>query len=218
MKTTIAFALTTLLVSVGFAGLLVYAQQGNIVHTHIGHVADAWPDTPEGQGLLPAALAEAQVAVQHAGLAARSANDLDAIKLHIGHVLHAVDPSVMASGPGLGYGVKAAAAGAAQHIEAAAGTDGASQNVTTHAPHVATSSRNAVMWADEIVTLARQVETASTAAEAAMLASRINTLAEQIVSGVDANGDGRVGWQEGEGGLQQAELHLGLMKDGEGLS
>ena len=123
----------------------------------------------------------------------------------------------MANGPGRGYGVKRAATGAAQHIQAAAGTDGASDNVTTHAPHVATAATNAVTWADEIVGLAQQVESATSASVAAELAGRINALAQQIVSGTDANGDGRVGWQEGEGGLQQAEQHLGFMKAGEGL-
>ena len=217
MKTAIAGAVTVMFVGAGLAGVLVQAQ-GNMVHTHIGHVADGWQDTPDGAGLLPTALAEAQIAVQHAGFAAGNPDDLDSIKLHTGHVLHAVDPSVMANGPGKGYGVKKAATGAAQHIQAAAGTDGASENVATHAPHVATSANNAVAWADEIVELAKQVEAATSAAAAAELAGRINALAQQIVSGVDANGDGRVGWQEGEGGLEQAEQHLGFMKAGEGLS
>ena len=37
------------------------------------------------------------------------------------------------------------------------------------------------------------------------------------VQGHDANGDGRTGWQENEGGLQQAEQHSNIMKKGEGL-
>ena len=41
-------------------------------------------------------------------------------------------------------------------------------------------------------------------------------LAEQLYAGVDANEDGRVGWQAGEGGLQQAEMHMQLMLKGEG--
>ena len=49
------------------------------------------------------------------------------------------------------------------------------------------------------------------------LVNQLSTVAEQLITGVDANGDGRVGWQQGEGGLEQAEQHMNLMKKGEGL-
>ena len=42
-------------------------------------------------------------------------------------------------------------------------------------------------------------------------------LTARLIAGYDANGDERIGWQEGEGGLEQAELHLNLMKRGEGM-
>jgi methyl acetate hydrolase len=37
----------------------------------------------------------------------------------------------------------------------------------------------------------------------------------QVLEGFDANGDGRVGYQEGEGGLAQAEHHVMLMLNAE---
>ncbi len=213
-----AFVILTLaLIVVGVSTSGVIAEQGGAGHNHIGHVADAWNDTPDGQGLLPAALAEARIAAQHAGLAARDTSDLDAMKRHTGHVLNAVDPSVMENGPGLGYGVKRAAELAAKHIQAAANSDGASQAITTHANHVATSAQNTVARADEIVMLAQKIDGTSSASAAAPLVQELNTLSMQLVDGNDANGDGRVGWQEGEGGLAQAEQHLGLMKKAEGL-
>lgn len=205
--------------TLALAGLIpgaASAQQANPAHAHMGHALDGFGDTPEGQGLLPTALAEARVAATHAGLAARDPENLDAMKTHTRHVLHAIDPTQVESGPGAGYGVKKAAAGAAQHIELAARAEGASDNVTTHAPHIAASSRNAVTRSDRIVELAGQVEAATSASAAAPLVAEINTLAQQILAGVDANGDGRVGWQEGEGGLETAETHGGLMKQGEG--
>lgn len=194
------------------------AGQANAAHTHIGHVADGFGDTPDGHGLLPTAVAEAKVASQHAGLAAADPSNLNSMQRHTGHVLHAVDPSAVDGGPGLGYGVKRAAEGAAKHIEAAASSDGASQAVTTHATHVATSARNTVSRADEIIALAGRIEAATSADAAASMVALINTLAMQLVDGNDANGDGNVGWQEGEGGLAQAERHLGLMKQAEGLN
>src|SRR6185295_19673504 len=56
------------------------------VGTHIGHVMNAFGDTPNGQGLLPTAIAEARVAAQHATLASRNLTSLDAMKTHAGHV------------------------------------------------------------------------------------------------------------------------------------
>lgn len=197
-------------------GVDVGAQQG-AGHNHIGHVMDAWNDTPDGVGLLPAAIDEARIAAQHAALAAKDPANLDAMKRHTAHVLHAVDPTQVENGPGKGYGVKRAAEGAAKHIEAAANTDGASNAIQTHATHVATSARNSLARADEIVALAKRIEMATSASAASSLVADLNRLAEQLLGGVDANGDGRTGWQEGEGGLEVAETHANLMKKAEGL-
>ena len=203
--------------AVVFSSSALLAQQG-AGHNHIGHVMDGWRVTPEGQGFLPAAIAEARIAAQHASLASRDLNDLDAMKRHSAHVLHAVDPEAIENGPGLGYGVKKAAAGAAQHITAASNADGASGAVQTHATHVATSAQNTVARADQIVALAQKIAMASSAADASSLVTDLNTIAQQLLSGQDANGDGRTGWQEGEGGLEVAETHGNLMKQAEGIN
>lgn len=186
-------------------------------HNHIGHVMDQWRDTPEMSGLLPAAIAEAQIAARHASLAASDPANLDSIQRHTAHVLHAVDPTQIENGPGNGYGVKQAAEGAAKHIMAAANSGDASGAVKTHAEHVATSAQNTVARADEIVMLAEKIAMAASADEAAPLVAELDALAQALLSGVDANGDGRTGWQEGEGGLEVAETHGNLMKQAEGL-
>ena len=213
-RTTSIGIIGVALALVGFAGVQEAAAQA---HNHIGHVADKWNDTPEMVGLLPAAIAEARVAAQHAGLAAKDPSNLDAMKRHAAHVLHAVDPTQIENGPGAGYGVKQAAEGAAKHIMAAANSDDASGAVKTHAEHVATSSRNAVARADEIVMLAQKIDAATSAGAASSLVAELNDLAQALLSGVNANSDGRTGWQEGEGGLETAETHLNLMKSAEGL-
>jgi hypothetical protein len=163
-------------------------------------------------------LAEAQVAIQHAGLAANSATNLDAMKLNTTHVVNAVDPSRVAQGPGRGFGVKRAAEGIAQHIGLAAGSDGASPNVATHSGHITASAQTVAARSDEILALADRIAAAGTAAEAAPLVQQLQALAGQLVAGRDANGDGRVSWEAGEGGLQQAEQHVGLLATGEGLN
>src|SRR6267378_4241605 len=89
-------------------------------HLHLGHVMTNWRDTPGSVGFLPAATSEAKVAVNHARLAERDPKNLDDMKLHAGHVINALDPSVEPKGPGAGYGVKKAVAGALQHLDFAA--------------------------------------------------------------------------------------------------
>ena len=188
-----------------------------MVGTHIGHVLNGFNDTPNGQGLLPVALAEARTAAQHAALAGRAPGNLDQMKLHAGHVINAVDPTIMPTGPGLGYGVKKAAQGIATHIDLAAKSPGASPNVVMHANHVATSAQNTVQRCDQIVAVAKQVQAATSAADAATLVNQLVSLTAQLNAGFDANGDGKITWQEGEGGLQQVQEHMNLMLAGEGF-
>lgn len=186
-------------------------------HLHIGHVMSNWRDTPGGVGFLIAALIDAKVAASHAKLAGRNPDNLDEMKLHAGHVLNALDPSIEPKGPASGYGVKKAATGALQHIDFAAKAEGASANVKTHATHVAASLGDAVQWTDQAIAVAQKIRAATSAAEAAPLVQELSTLTAQIVDGVDANKDGQIGWQTGEGGLAQAQAHMGLMMKGEGL-
>jgi hypothetical protein len=202
-------------------GLLLAAAsagaQSNAAHAHIGHVADAFNGTPAGMGLLATAAAEAEFAAVHADLAGMDPTNLEAIKRHVAHVLHAVDPTLIAEGPGGGYGLRQAASGAVRHIELAATAEGASDNVRTHAAHVAASAGNTVQRADAIVALAQQIQATSSATEAMSLLQQLTAETSALVPGLDANGDGRVGWEAGEGGLQQATQHMTLMKRGEGL-
>lgn len=184
------------------------------VGTHIGHVVNSFSDTPNGMGLLPVAFAEARTAAQHAGLATKAAT-LDAMKLHAGHVINAMDPTIVPNGPGLGYGMKKAALNAATHIELAAKAAGASQNVIMHSQHIATAMRNAAARADEIIALAQKVQASTTMPEAAALLSQIVSLCDQVLTGVDAKNTGRVSWETG--GLNQAQEHIDLMLKGENL-
>jgi hypothetical protein len=178
-------------------------------------VVNTFGDTPDAMGLLPVAMAEARTAAQHAGLAARNPANLDGMKVHAGHVINALDPTIMTTGPGLQYGVKRAALGVANHIELAAKAPGASPNVVTHAAHIAMSARNTAQRADQIIALAKQVQAATTAAEAAALISQMVSQCDQLIAGFDANGDGRISWEQGEGGLQQVQEHVNLLLAGE---
>jgi hypothetical protein len=183
------------------------------VFTHVGHVVNGFSDTPKGEGLLAVAENDAGVAAMHAQLAARQPTNLDYMKLHAGHVLNALDPTIVPMGPGSGYGVKKAAMGVAMHIELAAKAQGASANVQMHSTHVATAARNTVTRADSLITIAKKVQASTDAAAAAALVNQMIPLAQQLMAGADTNNDGRVGWEEG--GLATAEEHVKLMVAGE---
>jgi hypothetical protein len=185
------------------------------VGVHLGHILNGFSDTPKGLGLLRTAMEEARTAVVHAGLAARDPENLAAMKTHAGHVINAVDPTIVSAGPGLGYGVKRAALGVATHVDLAAKTPGASPNVVTHAGHVAASARNTVQRVDAIVALAQKIQAATAAAEAAALVTQLVSLTNELVVGKDADADGKVTWKDGEGGLQQCEEHVMLLLAGE---
>ena len=189
----------------------------NPAHNHIGHVMKMWKETPNTQGFLPLAVADARVAAAHAGYMQKSPDNLDSLKTHAGHVLNALDPSLEAKGPGSGYGVKKAAAGALQHVQLAAKSEGASQGVQTHAGHVTAALTDVTQWVDEAIATAQKIRTAPSAAEAKPLVEQLTTQLSNIINGVDANKDGTIGWQSGEGGLAQAEAHMNLMMKGEGI-
>jgi hypothetical protein len=220
MTRTVIFG-TALIVAATFAAISAQqapaAPAANPAQTHIGHVMTSWKDTPNMTGFLPAAAADAKVAATHAGLAAKSPDNLDAMKLHAGHVLNALDPTLVAKGPGSGYGVKKASAGALQHVGLAAKSEGASAAVKTHSTHVTASLEDVVKWTDEAIATAQKIQAASSAAEAAPLVTQLVAQTNAIANGMDANNDGSIGWQTGEGGLAQAQTHMGLMMKAEGM-
>ena len=185
--------------------------QANMVQTHIGHVMDSFNGTPMNMGLLPTAMAEARTAAQHAGLAAKSTT-LAMMQTHAGHVINTIDPTIVAQGPGLGYGVKKAAAGVAMHADLAGKAPEANAGVKMHSMHVNTAATNVATMADEVVAIAQKIRASTSMDEAQKLAAEMQAMAEQLTSGVDANKDGAISWNKPEGGLAQAQQHMGLMK------
>lgn len=170
-------------------------------HLHLGHVMTNWPDTPSNVGFLIVAIADAKVAVTHAELAAKSAGNLDDMKLHAGHVLNALDPGVEPKGPGSGYGVNKAATGALQHLELAVNAEGGSANIKTYAAPVSASLKNVLQWTAEASAAAQKIRATVSVAEAAGLADMLYGLTRQISGN----------------GLQEAKRNMDSMMNGEGL-
>ncbi|MFV2003508.1 MAG: hypothetical protein ACC619_11070, partial [Paracoccaceae bacterium] len=193
------------------------AQELTPAQVHMGHVTEGWFDTPDGIGLLPTAIAEAEIAITHANLAAQQPDNLDWMKAHSLHVLQAVDASAVMEGPALGFGVGMGGGGVAKHIGLAAEAEGATENIKAHAVHVASAAKNTSARVAEIIANVAAIQAATSAAEAAPIVAQMQQHADQLLNGADANGDGDIGWQEGEGGLLVAAAHMQFMRDGENL-
>lgn len=197
-------------VRVAAAGPVIAVPAGP-VGVHVGHVVNSFGDTPDKSGLLPMAIAEQKIAAQHAALAMRNPTNLSMLQLHAGHVINALDPTVVAAGPGKQYGVKRAATGIAAHIELAGKAEGATPAHLMHSHHVATAARSIVARADQIIALAQKVQMATDATAAAQFMSQIAQLCDQLMTGADTNADGRMNWDAPEGGLAQVQEHITLM-------
>ena len=220
MKRTfqVAFGLTLVsLLAVEGASAQAAAQAATGMSPHIGHGSTSYRDTPDQKGFLETANAEADVAIQHATLGMKDLTNLDMMKRHAGHVLNALDPSLMAQGPGKGYGLKKASDNIANHITMAGQPADAPAAVKTHSVHVATSAKNTSTRAAEMIEVAQKIQSAKTAEEAKPLFEQLNALAQQLKAGNDANKDGKVDWKEGEGGLDMAKTHMDLMMKGMGM-
>jgi hypothetical protein len=199
-----------------FGGVAAFA--GGTAHTHIGHVISEWTDTPSNKGLLPTAKKEVIVAAAHATYAKKASDDLDSMQFHSTHVRHAIDPTLEpGGGPGLGYGFLNAANGAIEHITLASESGDASESVKAHTVHIVSALTNAVNRNTLALVEAEAILAATSAEEAAPHALKMAELTEGAFLGIDGNGDGKVTWHEGEGGVKAAEKHMSFIVNDEGL-
>ncbi len=158
----------------------VTVELPSIAHVHVGHAITAWPDTPQQQGLLEVALADAAVAAEHAAYATDGAGDLAAVRLHLGHVLHTVDPVLEPTGPGSGYGLMRALQGSAEHLEYAAEVPDASANLRSGARGMAAALRSLQGEARAIATLAEDARGSTDAGHALAFAHEVRERAERL--------------------------------------
>ena len=180
-------------------GIVVSRIEPPLVHAHIGHVMIAWRDTPGQVGLLTIAQSDTRIAAAHALLLAKSSS-LDDMKLHAGHVLHALDPTIEKAGPASGYGAKKAAAGAMQHVGFTAAVENASATVKGHAARVTATLTEAGAAIDRSIAAAQKVRSAGSPADAAGAVQEVQGGVEDV---------GRA--------LQQSDQEMRLMMKAEGL-
>ncbi|MDE2980700.1 MAG: hypothetical protein OXU74_05825 [Gemmatimonadota bacterium] len=202
----------------GLLAAAVGAQEG--AHAHILKVVNPEAASVAELGFLRQALGEAGTAAEYASFAAggqQRPGDLQAMKTHAGNVLHALDPTRMDNGPGLGFGLVEASRKTIAHVRMAADAPDASESLRTHAGHVVSCVQNTLARALRMLEVTEHIRATVSADEADQLSDELNTLGFQLRNGVDANGDGRVTWQEREGGLYVAQEHMRLLLKGEGI-
>ena len=179
---------------------------------HLKHITDSWKDTPGSVGLLAILEQEAQTAASHAKYALGDKKDVSTAKTHIPHVQNAIDPSIVTKGPGKGYGALKAAQGIAQHMGFAANAPDASDGLKMHSVHVITSATNVVDWCNQIMAKSAKVFLPGMDKDAMQATAEIADMTQWILNGHDANGDGKISWEKGEGGIAQLKQHLGFIK------
>ena len=180
-------------------GIVVSRIEPPLVHAHIGHVMTAWRDTPGTVGLLTIAISDVRIAAAHALLLAKS-NTIDELKVHAGHVLHALDPTVEAAGPASGYGAKRGTAGALQHVGFTAAVENASVTVKEHASVVTEKLNRAAASVDRGIAAAQQIRTGASPAATAPAVRDLQAIIEDIAAA-----------------LQESEQEMRLMMKAEGL-
>jgi hypothetical protein len=189
--------------------------QANQAHVHLGNVADRYADTPGSRGLLATSIAEVTVAIQHAQMAAEATDNLGTMKLHAGHVINCIDPTLEADGPCLGFGVKKANDLTVREMELAAAVPGSSASIRILSGHILAATKNANAIAESVLAAAKRLQAATDASLAAEIASLVAVMTEQIQSGWDKNEDGQI--TLAESGLNQATQRANLLKRAEGL-
>lgn len=193
------------------------AQQATEALAHFAHVATGFGDAPGGRGLTVTTAIEVNAAMLHANLAAGRSPDLEAMKTHVRHVLHALAPASGDTGPGLGYGVGRGAADVAAHIEMAEKAPRASGTLQKLGPALATAARAVSKRAQSMTEIAAKILQAQTATEAVPFVEQLRRSALELDTGSDVNGNGRIDLDGVEPGMNQLEAQVYSILEGEKL-
>ena len=232
IKWLAAFCLTLIWLAGGkgsFADPIEVATATSEYQVHLDHIEKSWHETPGKVSLISALADEAQLAAGHAGYAVTDLEDLDNIKLHISHVatvvgadsssnsysvavLYAAKMAEENPGPSRGFGVARAAMAIADHMSYARDSSDATDSVKLHSEHVITSANNIVEWSNRIIKMSDQVVAGASPIVMAYYAEKIVIRLQWILTGHDADGDGKISWAEGEGGLAQINQHLSFVE------
>lgn len=164
----------------------VSVQLPSIAHVHVGHAVTAWPDTPGKKGLFEIAQQEAKIVAEHAGYAVAGARDMKEVKLHLGHVLHALNPALEKQGPGLGYGLMKSLDSSADHLGFAAEVKDVSANLKAGLPTVIAALKPLRQEAQVLAILSRDARQSKDLAQVVAYAEEVRQRADKLASQLGA--------------------------------
>ncbi|HEX7035887.1 MAG TPA: hypothetical protein VF210_08940 [Pseudomonadales bacterium] len=186
--------LAVLAVPVGLAGGCAH-RPPTIAHVHLGHAITAAHDTPDQVGYMTLAEEQAQAALASAE-AALAETSLDGLKRRVAEV----DQVTNRLRP---YPLVGAVQEAASHIEYAALSEDASENVRAGQRQFAQGIEGVLTRGTLIESYARDVAAATSEEEARALAEEVHSLARANLHGEDVDGDGTIGSDPAEYGVRQ---------------
>lgn len=204
-----SIAVLTLIAASGLATGCAH-QMPLISHAHVGHCLTTWHDTPHEQGLFQVAMQELDTARRESDAALAAEQTPIQRAVHIDNAVHALSPDVQPLGPGLNYGAIRALENAVEHLEYAATSGDASQNVVSS---VAVLSEIGVAVVARLRTATTQAKSAGVNDPAALerAALELRSTLRAAAVGVDANGNGQIEPNAAEAGIEQLHAQLGAM-------
>ncbi|HLF29046.1 MAG TPA: DUF420 domain-containing protein [Anaerolineae bacterium] len=183
-------------------------------------------DTPDNVGYLLGLRQQAQIVSDHVSLTdlALGPQDLVGIHRHAEHLVNAIeglpgpnfgdlDGDGRVLNPGDGYGLLSAGGSMGYiesvivHAQTAIDAPDATAEIKLHAGHVIISAQNAQTWAEQLNAKALELARVQDVAAARALLDEMRPLAENLLNGVDTNGDGQIAPISGEGTIATAYEH-----------
>ncbi len=180
---------------------------------HLAHLVESSSDAPGEASLLKIAMLEGEIAAAWVRVAGVDTLDVNRMIAAMTHVIHAIDPTEVRSGNGMGYGFRRAAENIQTHADMLqiAVPDTLSPAIAFHVPFVSHAAYIAQARADDVITLARQIQSARDVNSTIPLIKKLAEAIRAMMYGEDVDGDGRIGRNEDEIGLAQAAYHLSLV-------
>lgn len=185
-----------------------------IAHTHIGHAMTGWPDTPGQKGLFVTAEDAGRTALKEAEKASAKGNDLAEIKHDVSLVILATDPESSLEDDATvktKYGLRNALTAAVNHINYAADSRDASENVRKSAPVFTKHAQVVLDRCDLVVALGNDILQSRSPDDARLLVGQLTKLTDANVNGAESNGDGVPGSVPAEYGMKQLRAELQAM-------
>jgi len=183
-------------------------------------------DTPDNVGYLIGLRHQAELVMDHVSMTdlATSAQDVAGIRRHAEHLVNLlegrqgahfgdVDGDGRVLNPGDGYGILPTRQrtgyiqSVIDHAQAALAADDATGQIKLHAMHVMIGAQNAQAWAEQLDAQALELAKVKDVPSAEALLAEMRPLAENLINGVDANGNGTVEPIDGEGTVAMAYAH-----------